>query len=275
MTPESPSSVSPSTFDLRRRTPGSFVLVPSPRLGRSLRCQGQLEAAAAVVLSACPLVTSIQEQPLRIWYAWRETAGNVQILLLEETPVRRRAKGVRFSYIVPDFLVGMRDGGQRLIEVKPSRKLDRPEVRRKLAAARAFAGMRGWSFHVVTERELFRGPLLPNLRLLGRYRATRHERELLDRLAETVVDRPHRAGDLCGQAAETSTIRAALFHLLAVGRLDCDPRMAPLNGDTLVFPGGTIVWDPFVSAWAQSGGLTDATFESSDSRPPIDSWPST
>ena len=44
-----------STFRLRRRTPGSFLLVPCPRQGRSIRCQGQLEAAATVILVACPL----------------------------------------------------------------------------------------------------------------------------------------------------------------------------------------------------------------------------
>ena len=44
-----------STFRLRRRTPGSFVLVPFPKGGRSIRCQGQLEAAAAVILANCPI----------------------------------------------------------------------------------------------------------------------------------------------------------------------------------------------------------------------------
>jgi hypothetical protein len=60
-----------STFRIRRRTPGSFLLVPSLRQGRSIRCQGQLEAAAAVILAACPKVVHIQEQPLAIWYEWR------------------------------------------------------------------------------------------------------------------------------------------------------------------------------------------------------------
>ena len=59
-----------STFRLRRRTPGSFLLVPCPKQGRSIRCQGQLEGAAAVTLVACPQVLHIQEQPLAIWYTW-------------------------------------------------------------------------------------------------------------------------------------------------------------------------------------------------------------
>lgn len=78
-------TLSPSTFHLRRRTPGSFVLVPFERQGRSIRCQGQLEAAAAVVLANCPLVRSIREQPLSIRYAWRETPEGVQFQLLGET----------------------------------------------------------------------------------------------------------------------------------------------------------------------------------------------
>ena len=44
-----------STFKLRRRTPGTYVLVPYPKQGRSIRCQGQLEAATAQILAACPL----------------------------------------------------------------------------------------------------------------------------------------------------------------------------------------------------------------------------
>ena len=268
----------PSTFRLRRRTPGSFVLVPCPRLGRSIRCQGQLEAAAAVVLSACPVVASLREQPLTVWYAWRKTSHAVQFQLLDERPAKRREQDCRFSYVVPDFLVAMQDGCQRLIEVKPSRKLGHPDVRRKLAVAAAFAAARGWSFHALTERELFRGPLLANLRLLARYRATAHQARLLKRLTDRVADRPQRAGELAansGELAQTATIRAALFHLLASGRLDCDPRTAALDDNTLVSPGGTILWDPFDSVWAPSGCSTDAPSGSSGNLRPTASSPAT
>jgi len=61
------------------------------------------------------------------------------------------------SYIVPDFLVEMADGRKRLVEVKPSRRLDRPIVQRKLAVGRLFAAQEGWIFHVVTEKGLFQG----------------------------------------------------------------------------------------------------------------------
>ena len=115
-----------STFRLRRQTPGSFLLVPCPKQGRSIRCQGQLEGAAAVILVACPQVAHIQEQPLRIWYAWRGAEGPVDIQLLEGPPAspRKREKDAGTSYIVPDFLVEMADGRKRLVEVKPSSRLD-------------------------------------------------------------------------------------------------------------------------------------------------------
>ncbi len=110
----------PSTFRLRRRTPGSFLLVPCPRQGRSIRCQGQLEAATAVILIACPQVVHIQEQPQTICYAWQGTEGPVDIRLLQGPPAspRRRKKGAGSSYIVPDFLVEMAEGNKRLVEVK-------------------------------------------------------------------------------------------------------------------------------------------------------------
>ena len=70
-----------STFRFRKRTLGTFVLVPFVRQGRSIRCQGQLEAAAAQVLTSCPLVADIIEQPLAIWYARhaREANGFTQL----------------------------------------------------------------------------------------------------------------------------------------------------------------------------------------------------
>jgi len=111
-----------STFRMRRRTPGSFLLVPRPRQGRSIRCQGQLEAAAATILVCCPAVAHIQEQPLSIWYQWRQVGDDLQIELLDN-PGRLRARNGKtggVSYIVPDFLVEMSHGGKRLVEVKPS-----------------------------------------------------------------------------------------------------------------------------------------------------------
>ncbi|MCC7421260.1 MAG: TnsA endonuclease N-terminal domain-containing protein [Planctomycetaceae bacterium] len=233
-----------------------------------MRCQGQWEAAAATILAACPFVVSIEEQPLAIWYAWRETAGRLQIQLLSERPSRRRGRrGLRFSHIVPDFLVGMRDGRKRLIEVKPSDRLRQPSIQRKLAVGRLYAARHGGTFHVLTERELFHGPLLTNLRLLGRYRHLAADASLLDLLEAAVTGEPRMLADLLrmdGQGTP-SVRRAAVLHLLAVGRLAWDPRVSVLNDRTLISPGGSLTWDPFDSVWAPSGCATDGPSASSGS----------
>ena len=258
-----------STFRLRRQTPGTFLLVPCPKQGRSIRCQGQLEGAAAVILVACLRVAHIEEQPLKIWYAWRGAEGKVDIQLLENPPAspRKRQKDAGTSYIVPDFLVEMVDGRKRLVEVKPSYRLARPIVQRKLAVGRAFAAQEGWTFHVVTEKELFNGPLLDNVRLLNRYRRGRMDQNVLEQLVLQAPSTGIEISELLssGDPAHCAFLRMHVIHLLAKGRLSFDPYRQPLDDQTIIFPGGVISWDPFDSLWAPSGSSTDAPGGSSAS----------
>lgn len=267
-----------STFRLRRRTPGTFVLVPFPKGGRSIRCQGQLEAAAAVILANCPTVTSIQEQPIKIQYAWRETASGPEIRFLAQHNLARPAAPWRCSYIVPDFLVRMSSGVTRLIEIKPFDKLHKPDVQRKLSVARLFAEHNGWSFHVVTDRELRHGPLLGNLRLLSRYRRIVAGERLLDTILAVVEERPTSLGEVCAHVASADRwheVRAAILHLVATGRIDIDPRLQPISDSTLLHAGGSISWEPFDSVWGPSGSGTVAPSESSANSVPINSPSST
>ena len=90
----------------------------------------------------------------------------------------------------------LHSGAQHLIEVKPSAKLARPDVQRKLSVARQFAERQGWSFHVVTERELTVGPLLNNVRLLNRFRCVSVPVEMTRRAQELVAGQPRSWLDL-------------------------------------------------------------------------------
>ena len=264
------STPPPSTFRLRRRTPGSFLLVPCPRLGRSLRCQGQLEAAAAVVLAACPQVVDVQEQPMSIWYAWAEVSSGTQVRLLDKKPDKRRGRtdGERTSYTVPDFLVRMADGTTRLVEVKPSHRLGREIVRRKMFSARMFATANVWTYHVLTECELRAGPLVRNLRLLARYRVLDVNADLLRLVIQNVPQVGISIGQLVQQVnAKPTALRAHLFHALADGRLSLDPTQKPLTNETFVFPAGEIKWDPFESLWAPNICSTDEPIVWSASSP--------
>jgi hypothetical protein len=254
--------------------------VPCPQEGRSIRCQGHLEADAALILGACPRVTRLQEQPLRIWYAWRPAPGGCQVRLLAEPPARGPGKNraFRISYIVPDFLVEMAGGPHRLMEVKPARKLGDPVVRRKLAVARLFAERRGWSFHALTEQEIRRGPLLANLRLLRRYRHLPADARLAEDLAARVPGTGVRLGELVRPpltpAGPTPALYPQVLHLLCVGRLSFDPGAQPVGPETLLFPKGAVVWDPFASAWAPSGCSTGGPTASCGNSPPTASSPS-
>ncbi|MCY2996048.1 MAG: TnsA endonuclease N-terminal domain-containing protein [Planctomycetota bacterium] len=93
------------------------------------------------------LLIDIQEQPLTIWYQWREQGNTLHIELLKAAPdVRpRKEANAGCSYIVPDFLVEMTRGQKRLVEVKPSDRLAKPLAQRKLSVARQYAATEGTS----------------------------------------------------------------------------------------------------------------------------------
>jgi hypothetical protein len=264
-----------STFRFRRRTPGTFVLVPFSKQGRSIRCQGQLEAAAARVLAACPLVEEIREQPLAIHYAWSDETA--QVTLLDGPPTKEFRKQNRCSYVVPDFLVSFACGRKRLVEIKPSHKLSRPLTQRKLRVARLFALAQGWTYHVVTERELLAGPLLANVRLLGRFRQLQVDSTLLRRIEAFVTAEPMTMAELSRRidSLDASALRAAVFHLVAVERLSLDVMQEPISAATLIFPEGRSLWDPFVSAWEPSGSTTNGIIASSANPIPTRSSPKT
>ena len=270
------NTMHPSTFRLRRRTPGSFVLVPCPRIGRALRCQGQLERAAALVIAACPQVIDVQEQPIEIWYSWRDTDRGLRVRLLDERPGTRRVDGDRASYIVPDFLVSMRGDTSRLIEVKPARKLGNDIVKRKMCVARLYALKSGWTLHVLTEQELLRGSLVHVLSLISRYRVVQSDPSLCCIIRRSVPTTGIAISDLIERTqADATDVRTHIYHLLAIDELSFDPRASALNNDTSVFPKGAISWDPFDSVWASSSCSTGGPIEWSANSPMTALFPKT
>ncbi len=259
-----------STFRLRRRTPGSFVMVPCPKIGRSLRCQGQLERALAVVLAGCPSVTDIEEQPMKVWYGWHDTRQGTTIRLLEQEPKTRhnRATGERFSYVVPDFLISPMNGRSRLIEVKPSGKLDQDVIQRKLAVSATFAASRRWSFHVITEQELFSTPLVRNLSFVARYLVFDADDAISTQVLNLIPSAGIQIGELVlGLPPEPLVVKRHILHLLAAGEISFDPVIEPFTDNVLVFPKGVISWDPFDSLWVSSSYSMDGPIKWSANSP--------
>jgi len=223
-----------------------------------LRCQGQLERVAALVIAACPQVTNVREQPFEIWYSWRETDVGLRVQLLDQRPGTRTINGNPVSYIVPDFLVSMQNNKVRLIEVKPARKLAREIVKRKLCVARLNALKLGCTFHVLTEQDLARGSLPRVLSLIARYRVVQSDPSLCDFIRQCIPSKGIAIGELIERTEATATnARTHIFHLLAIEELSFDPRAGTLNNDTTVYPKGLVSWDPFDSVWASSSCSTD------------------
>jgi hypothetical protein len=126
----------------------------------------------------------------------------------------------------------------------------------------------------VTEKDLFRGPLVSNLRLLSRYGNAGTDAALLQCLAQAVpVDgvSPADLGQRTLNNPSNPVFRMHVFHLLAIGRLSFDPRLRPLDDRTILFPQGVIAWDPFDSVWAPNGCSTGGPSVWSASSQPIGS----
>ena len=197
---------------------------------------------------------------MSIWYQWRHDGSDLQVDLLENHEgLRARNETDRGrTYVVPDFLVDMFDGKSRLLEIKPSDRLVRPTLPRKLAAMRLFAEQRGWTFHLLTEKELICGPLLGNLRLIGRYRHARTDELLLEKLQRLVPEHGMPLAHVirCAEDSGVGNARVHVFHLIANGHLSLDPTQRTIDDQTLLYPEGVITWDPFASVWAPSGCST-------------------
>jgi hypothetical protein len=60
-----------------------------------------------------------------------------------------RTKKVRKYY--PDFLITYVDGTQKLVEIKPSKRLEQGRVVKKINAAREWCKLNGITFEILTE----------------------------------------------------------------------------------------------------------------------------
>jgi len=74
--------------------------------------------------------------------------------------------GVQRSY-VPDYMIEHRDQRFTVIEVKPRRRLEDPEIAGALEWAGEIIQSRGWGYRIVTEPD---ATLLSNIRFLAGYR---------------------------------------------------------------------------------------------------------
>lgn len=124
---------------------GMRCLVPSLKMKRMIACESMLEADAVLLFEWSPDVMSFEEQPCF------------------EFP---HADGTPFRY-TPDFLLRLVDGSEIYIEVKPARKLESPELRKRLNFVAEHFERSGRVFKILTEAVIRNGVVRENQKELN------------------------------------------------------------------------------------------------------------
>lgn len=149
-------------------------------------------------------------------------------------PCRLAARvGDRVRHHVPDFLLVMRSGTMRVVNVKPAERLQDPKIVEALAWPEELFRMHGWEYEIWSGADRV---LLENVRFLAAYRCPgvvpEHEVEQawerVEDSEELALVERRLAGDRRPEEA-----RPALMALLWSGRLTTD-LSRPLSGESVL-----------------------------------------
>ncbi|MFP3507096.1 TnsA endonuclease N-terminal domain-containing protein [Burkholderia sp. FL-7-2-10-S1-D7] len=186
-------------------------LYPSTKNRALVQCESRLEFDAAMHFEFSPDVARYREQPTRVTY---------------------RDRHHRVRQYFPDFELTMRNGASVHVEIKPSSKLRRVDLRERLQDIAQHYAHRGQSFKVLTERDVGGAARIANLERLSYHRRSTpsgFERvELLRRLAQV---QPLTFGRACSIAGSEH----AIMRLLSAGCLEFDRDTALTNSTMLRF----------------------------------------
>lgn len=144
--------------------------------------------------------------------------------------------GVQRSY-VPDYMIEHRDQRFTVIEVKPRRRLEDPEIAGALEWAGEVIRSRGWAYRIVTEPD---AALLSNVRFLAGYRRVwPFPPGVVDAVAASAAE-----ARTLGEAFRTAGAalddlpsgRAIVLHLLWCHSIHCDLTSILANDTALETP---------------------------------------
>lgn len=166
--------------------------------------ESSLERDFVTLMLFDPSVASVTEQPVRILY---------------------RDATCKDRHYTPDYLVHRLDQPSTLIEVKPSRFLTE-DLEPKFRAGRSYAGQRGWTFQVWTEKEI-RTPRLENARFLLPYRSQPVSQDYTDAVSKTMADGVKQTvadviDELNARGLDRGEALAALWHMISDGTVRAD-----------------------------------------------------
>lgn len=187
---------------------------PSRKMGTMIPWESLLERDAILLLEFSPEVLKYRGQPARVPF---------------------QLNGV-IKHCIPDFEVEFTDGLISHIEVKPAKKLAKPEIAIRYAAIRAHYETTDIWYQILTEKELRNPVRLENFQLLG-YHLPRPEDEfdLMDAQQKLLL-LPTKT--VAGAAAVLGDIKM-VYRLIAANYLICnfDQPISPSTSISYRFKG--------------------------------------
>ena len=191
-------------------------LFPSAKMGCLVPWESSLERDFLMLLEFDQVIGAYHAQPEVL--EWTDGGGK-----------RRRS--------VPDVRLSLRDGRERVVEVKYLRDATRTEMRRKHAGMRAAYATLGVSFGVVTESVVRRQPRLWNVaRILEGARRWRSSEAPVDPSAFPDPRGDWTLAELARSMVPSGGGEDAVMALATAGRLELDLDAAPLDADTVFWP---------------------------------------
>lgn len=169
---------------------------PSLKNGCMVEYEQTLEADACLVFEMSPLIQSYRQQPEKIWFP----------------------DGDRTRLYQPDYELELFNGKRVLVEIKPAKRLAKPDIRAKFDRIQEHMDRTGRLFVILTEKSVRQEPRLKNLRTLRRDMPSRdvdhgHIRSSLRKLTQSGVTT---LGEVTALVGEGTT-----FVLLTQGYATC------------------------------------------------------
>ena len=184
---------------------------PSVTAHRMVAFEQLLERDALYLFEFCPLVQDIHAQPFKFHYAF----------------------GDKIRRYTPDYALTLADGSRVIIEIKPSRSLEKPEIKAKFEAIAAAMARQQHRFMVLTDKTIRQEPRLSNFKQLYpflRMPFRAENRALLSRLHTRLQECGSLSLTDCGPEGVTPS---EILLLLAHGFLNCDYTQ-PIGPQSLV-----------------------------------------
>lgn len=167
-------------------------------------------------------VVEIVPQPLRLWFS-------------------------KLNHHVPDYLVELRNGERRLLDVTTERRLEKPETQKQFEQTRKACANLGWDYVVVRDTDLD-PQFVVNMRFLATFRrATPDAAEFGSRLIRA-CKQPRPLRELAAEIGASQRIKPVLFNLIWHSQLFVD-LWAPLELESVA----TSSWEAMVALREEPG----------------------